>query len=797
MLSSRKSRLSGGYRMLTIEDLRGALPSLTGTVELNGLDAAAEVYRDEWGIPHVKAESELDAFFAQGFVTAQDRLWHMEYDRRRGSGRWAEVVGPQALGQDKLMRRFRLAASAKADYDACYEHTRRIFEAYAAGVNAYIEGPDPLPIEYQVTGLTPEPWQPWHSLVVYKVRHILMGVFESKAWRARMVKELGPERAGTLFPGYEPGHLTILPPGSVYSGALDTGLQELTDGARALNYLNEVDAGSNSWVLSGASTAAGKPLLAGDSHRALDTPNTYYQNQLACPEFDVVGLSFPGVPGFPHFGHNQWVSWCVTHTAADYQDLYIERFKEDDPTRYLFRDEWLEAETHQETVKARQASGGFTEETIEVTVTQHGPVIAGDPAAGAALAFKYTATENAAIGGGSAWPSILWQMLRAKNVNELVESQRDWVDPCNNFLMADVHGNYGYLCRGRIPIRSRTNGWLPVPGWTGEHEWTGDIPFEEMPKSINPDEGYVATANNKPVGDDYPHYIAIDFTPEFRCKSVTQGLLSLEKPAAPDMAKVHAQRVSIPALGYLAAMQGVKAAGPLAAEARERLLAWNGAMDAGAVEPTIYSAVRDALFKEALGNNLTPELAENAWSPGDRGLGSFGNRLKARLSAMIEQDDVSLLPPGDTWAAALSRALTAATATLRDRLGDDMEEWRWERVHQARPQHTLSAAYPELAGLLDPPPIPASGDGDTPLAGGYSPAAPATITTLSVARYCYDPADWKDSLWVVPLGSSGHPGSPHYCDQSDTWRRVEMVPMEWDWPEIERSAESRQRLLPG
>ena len=263
------------------------------------------------------------------------------------------------------------------------------------------------------------------------------------------------------------------------------------------------------------------------------------------------------------------------------------------------------------------------------------------------------------------------------------------------------------------------------------------------------------------------------------------------------MAKVHAQRVSIPALGYLAAMQGVKAAGPLAAEARERLLAWNGAMDAGAVEPTIYSAVRDALFKEALGNNLTPELAENAWSPGDRGLGSFGNRLKARLSAMIEQDDVSLLPPGDTWAAALSRALTAATATLRDRLGDDMEEWRWERVHQARPQHTLSAAYPELAGLLDPPPIPASGDGDTPLAGGYSPAAPATITTLSVARYCYDPADWKDSLWVVPLGSSGHPGSPHYCDQSDTWRRVEMVPMEWDWPQIERSAESRQRLLPG
>ena len=309
-------------------------------------------------LPHHARPPEVDAFFAQGFVTAQDRMWHMEFDRRRGSGRWAEAVGQQAVAQDTLMRRFRLEASAEADYQMMDSHTKQIFDAYAAGVNAFISSGDALPIEYRITGLKPEPWRPWDSLIVYKVRHIFMGVFESKIWRARMVREMGPEATGRLFPGFEPGHLMILPPGSKSPGPLDVGLEELAEGAAALNYLSEMDSGSNSWVLCGAETATGKPILAGDSHRALDTPNAYYQNQVACPEFDVVGLSFPGVPGFPHFGHNGRVSWSVTHTAADYQDLYVERFiegeREGEPAKYLYQEQWLEAETHDETIRARQ-----------------------------------------------------------------------------------------------------------------------------------------------------------------------------------------------------------------------------------------------------------------------------------------------------------------------------------------------------------------------------------------------------------------------------------------------------------
>ena len=766
------------------QDLKSAIPSLTGSVQLRGLQGTVKVFRDRYGIPHMKAESELDAFFAQGFVTAQDRLWHMEYDRRRGSGRWAEAVGESAVAQDKMMRRFRLEASAKADYQVMDPHTKDVFDAYAAGVNAFITSGDALPVEYRITRLEPEPWQPWDGLTAYKVRHISMGVFESKVWRARMVREMGPEAAGKLFPGFEPGYLMILPPGSTSPGPLDEGLKELAEGAAGLNHLNEMDTGSNSWVLSGAETATGKPILAGDSHRALDTPSAYYQNQVACPEFDVVGLSFPGVPGFPHFGHNGRVSWSVTHTAADYQDLYVERFQDG---KYLYKDRWLDAETHDETIKVRDGTDVHT----KVTVTQHGPVIAGYPDQGSGLAFKYTATERA-----STWPEILWRMLRVENSKELVDSMSGWVDPCNNLLFADIHGNMGYLCRGRIPIRSRVNGWLPVPGWMGEHEWEGDIPFDELPVSINPPEGYIATANNRPVGDDYPHYIAIDFTPEFRVRLVTEGLKSLHRPTAKDMEQVHAQRVSIPALAYLGVVKQIDPKDAAIKAAKDLLLDWNGEMNANQVQPTIYSAMRDAMLKEVLETNLTEKLAYDAWHPADRGLGSFSNRLKARLVAMIEQDDRSLLPEGDTWPTAVARALSKAVATLSERLGGDMGQWQWERVHQARPKHNLSAAFPELAELLDPPAIPSSGDGDTPLQGGYSPANPATVTSLSVARYSYDPSDWENSLWVVPLGSSGHPGSPHYADQSETWRQVKMIPMGYDWGRIEASCETKQTLEP-
>jgi penicillin amidase len=262
------------------------------------------------------------------------------------------------------------------------------------------------------------------------------------------------------------------------------------------------------------------------------------------------------------------------------------------------------------------------------------------------------------------------------------------------------------------------------------------------------------------------------------------------------MAGVHAERVSIPARAYIKRLKEVEPLDELSARARGKLLAWSGPMDAEGVEPTIYSAWRDALLRQVLEHSLGAELAELAWHPADRGRGAFLNRLKDLLVTMISEDDRCLLPPNTDWPSMLSRALAKGVATLRERLGDNLEEWHWRRAHQARPRHTLSGAFPELAKLLDPPAIPMSGDGDTPLAGSYSPAEPATVTGLSVARYAFDLADWNNSLWAVPLGSSGHPGSQHYHDQSETWRQVQVAPMQYDWSYIIAHREAKQRLEP-
>ncbi len=774
---------------LTAADLKAAVPPLDGEITLAGLRATVRVWRDEWGIPHVRAANEHDAWFAQGFVTAQDRLWAMEYDRRRAVGRWAEAAGKSTVGQDMQMRRHRLEDAARADYAAAGPRAKSMLDAYAAGVNAFMDSDAPWPAEYAIAGIEPERWEPWHSLAIYKVRHIFMGVFETKAWRARLVKALGPERAAALFPSYPPGQPVIIPTGADYDGAVDVGLAQLLEHAANLNLIGEMDSGSNSWAIGPQRTATGGPLVAGDSHRGLDTPSVYYQNHLSCDTFDVIGNSFAGVPGFPHFGHNAWVAWCVTHTAADYQDLYIERFNDADPSLYQNQDVWFNADVRDEVIKVRDGDDVH----MRTWATHHGPVVGGDPMSGYGLALRYTAGD-----GGDPWTDILPMMLEATSVNELADAMDGWVDPVNNFVMADVHGNFGYQCRGEIPRRpGDVPAPLPVPGWDGQHEWQGSIPFKEMPRNINPPQGYVVTANNRPVGADYPYYISMDFAPGYRAMRVADGVQRIANPAAVDMSRIHSERLSIPAQAYVVALAGVAPPQePTAADALRRLQKWSGSMDPEAVEPTIYSAMRDALLWRLLKHNFGEDVAALAWQPVDRGRGVFLNRFKNLLTDGMSAGDTDLLPDGIDWPEVLASALEEGVRTLKAKLGPDVNGWRWNRVHRARPQHPLSMAMPELGALLDPPEIPTGGDGDTPWAGSYAPGDLATVGGLSVFRYAYDPANWERSLWAVPLGASGHPGSPNFADQSEMWSHVRMAPMVYDWERVEAAAKTAQRLRP-
>ena len=770
------------------KQLDEALPDLSTPVTLLGLDSKVQVYRDAYGIPHVQAATTEDAFFAQGYVTAQDRLWHMDYDRRRAYGRWAEVVGPTAAAQDVLFRRFRLEHSARADYQIVKPETRAMLESYAKGVNAFIETTTSLAIEYALTGIQPEPWQPWDGLAVFKIRHIMMGVFEAKLWRARLVKILGPEATAKLFPGYDQGQLVITPPGAEYHGPMEEPLEELNRALDTIGQLSSTEAGSNSWALDGTRTASGKPLVAGDPHRALEVPNVYYQNHVACPEFDVVGLSFPGLPGFPHFGHNKHVCWCVTHANADYQDLFIERFDQDHPDHYQFNDGWRQAEVHHEVINIK----GSQPVEMDVTVTHHGPIIVGDPNLGYGVSLGYTATSqpiNAA--------DCLLEMLRTESSSELDEAMRSWVDPVNSFVFADVHGDIRYLTRGQVPVRSKANAWAPVPGWTGDHDWEGTIPFEEMPRIQNPVSSYIVTANNRITGPEYPHYIGFDYTPGFRARRITDRLRELgSKATVEDMVSIHAETVSIPALAYIKALGTIDPLDETSGWAKDQIVAWDGHMDRDAVAPTLYSAFQVEVVKRIVAFVFSPMEAE-ALSDTGRGGAAHVARLRSRFGAMALEDDRSYLPEGMDWQTILAEALQDGCANLQATMGPERNSWTWGKLHRTLPQHTLSTAFPELAGLLDPPSYPISGDGDTPQAGSFSLSQPYTITGTSVARYVFDLADWSNSRWVVPLGSSGHPGSPNYADQAPVWADVKLLPMLYDWRQIAADAETQQTMEGG
>lgn len=765
--------------------LERALPDTSGTIGVGGLDQPVEIVRDSLGIPHVRAASLRDAFFGQGFAHAQDRLWQMVFDRARADGRGAELAGRTLLESDRLMRRLDLNASARADYEAFDDDTRMMLDAYAAGVNAFIDTTTTLPVELDLLGVTPERWQPWDGGAIFKVRHVLMGTWGTKLWRARVLAALGPESLPSLGLRSGEGRVAIVPPGAEYAAAV-LDLAPLMPAVEALSRMPEA-AGSNTWVVSGRRAASGKPLAGGDPHRFLDVPNVYYQNQLTWPDGDVVGYSFAGIPGFPHFGHNQQVAWCITHGMADYQDLYIERFREDGgQLEYEVNGEWWPAATRRETIAVR---GGEPVE-IDVVATRHGPVVVGDPATGVAMALRYTALDRPNPGF-----QCLVPQMRATSVAELDEAMRDWVDPCNNLTMADVHGTIGYLHRGRVPVRHAANGWLPAPGWTDEHEWQGDIPFEELPRSRDPETGWIGTANNEVVGDDYPYYLSLDYAPPYRAMRVIARLEELDGATIDDIEAMHGDRVSIPSHWLAGALAGLSVDDPLQKAAQERLAGWDGVMDKELVEPAIYAVTREHLTRQVLRRPMGAALAPNPY-PGEPAALGPAARLWSQIPQMLRDGDTSLLAEGESWETPLADAFADAVAFLRDELGGDIDAWRWERLHRTRPVHPLSALLPEWADALNPPSVSLGGDADTLQAAGTFPGQSYAINGTSVARYAFDLGSWDESRWVSPLGASGHPGSRHYADQAEAWSAVRIHPMRYTREAVDADAASVQRLEP-
>jgi penicillin amidase len=344
------------------------------------------------------------------------------------------------------------------------------------------------------------------------------------------------------------------------------------------------------------------------------------------------------------------------------------------------------------------------------------------------------------------------------------------------------------------------NAWRPVPGWTGEYEWRGQIPFEDMPQSRNPEAGFVVTCNNGVTTADYSYYINTYFAADYRARRVTARLQALadKKAEVEDMAAVHADRVSIPAQSFLKIVQHVQPTDAAVEAACDLLLQWDCSMDRTSAAATLYAAARTHLFTDIIATTLGPCAHEALYAPSGTGRGAptHAQQIFYGAVAAMAHNDPSPLPSGSTWTDLVASALQRAVAELRPQLGQDMRTWHWGQVHRTRPRHPLSRVFPDLADLLNPPAVSAGGDGDTPQQGGYALTDRFNLVSMSVNRYIHDPADWRRSRWIVPLGASGHPGSPHFADQAKRWAEVQTIPQRWDWDEITAAAETRQTLRP-
>lgn len=731
-----------------------------------GLDAPLTIRRDAFGIAHIDAATEHDAWFGQGFAAAQDRLWQMEYDRRRAVGRWSEAAGPAGLPSDRMAKRLGIEGAARHDLQMMAADVLAMFEAYAAGVNAYLESGPALPPEYALTGIAPEPWEPWHSAAVFKIRHVLMGLWQWKMACAGLLARVGPDAWRQLQFLPPESSAVILPPGGAISQLFTDANEEITVCAEHLGFVSEISAGSNSWVVSGSRTTTGKPVLCNDSHRALDVPNAYWQVHVSCPAFNVAGATFAGFPGFPHFGFNGSVGWNITHTQGDYQDLYIEKFRGAEGGEYLTEQGWRGAERSSHTIHVR----GAAPETMETWATRHGPVVHGDPRSGVAISLRYTA-----LTGHNRPFDALRKMLSAGTVPELFDSQRSWVDPVNNLVAADTGGNIGFMVRGELPIRASSAGRrLPVPGWTGEHEWVGPVPFEQMPRTINPPEGFVSTANQRVIPGDEP-YISAYFASPARADRLVELLGNGDTLTPEQVAGFQDDQVSRPARkwGRFLATQGPFTGD--AERARWMLASFDGDLQPDRPEPLLYAYFRRALMREL----FSPMVGEAAWdwlsTDPNPGLGRIAGGLIAEYVAHL--DDGVEPPAGRSWAEVLAPALERGWAQAVALGGDNPAQWRWGDRHTTASKHPLSAVFPDAG--LDPPRIAIGGDADTlkNATYGLSGKNDFVLTSVSVYRQVIDFDRPDDASYIVPGGASGDPGSAHFADQLESWARCERLPM--------------------
>lgn len=773
-------------------------------IKVDGIARAVSIRRDERGIPYIEATAEDDLYYAQGYATAADRLWQMDLLRRTARGELAEVFGRGMLDADKRRRIYGFAALSEELVSHSSPGMRRALEAYARGVNAFIESHrgGALPPEFGILKYEPRPWRAADSLVIGK----LFAESLSTSWPTDLMcaafADLPPERYDTLLPETSPRDLLLVgddarparragasrqaapapPAGRVLEAARAETFADLAQIVASMRtslervglYAEEL-AASNSWAVAGRRTASGKPMLASDPHLAPSAPPLWHLAHLSAPGVRVAGATVPGMPGII-IGHNEHIAWGVTNLGADVQDLYAEQFDAEHPGQYKTPQGWEAAQVRHEAIQVRRGPADASTETVplDVTVTRHGPIVFEKN--GARYALRWTALMPQALE-----IDAFYAINRARDWREFRAALSRYTGPAQNFSYADTRGHIGYYGAGLIPRRRAGDGSRPFDGASEAGEWAGFIPPAELPQLYDPPAGIIVTANNRVVGKSYPFYLTHDWSEPYRARRIYDLLVAAPKLTLDDLQTIQRDRYSVADAIFCEEL--VKLARPLAESSPE----WRAILDtfehwdatSGSESRVMPLAVelRRAFRRHVLTGALGAERSN---------LYNWANE-ETFIEHLITARPLSWLPPEfKSYESLLLTCYGEARAELTKRLGPDETLWTWGRTGQDRFPHPL-AAFPGIGARFSVAPMPQSTNGSS-----------RTVNAGSAVgmRFVTDTADWDSTRQGVALGESGDPASPHWLDQLPDWRSVGERTFPFSPSAVAKAARSTEVLVP-
>ncbi|HEY0078772.1 MAG TPA: penicillin acylase family protein [Pyrinomonadaceae bacterium] len=779
----------------------GAQPGAQ-TLRAAGLREVVTVRRDERGIPYIEAANEADLYFAQGYVTASDRLWQMDLLRRTARGELSELFGKATLEEDKRHRTYGFGRMSDALVAQLPAQIRTALDDYTRGVNAYIESLDQksLPPEFQLLQYRPRPWTPADSMALGKNFSEAL----STTWFTDVLRgtaaALPKDKLEMLLPVTSPLDVIVVgtdatdrkPPRSsalesipTFRARTSSTLQALarieTEVRRSLERIGldaEERAASNNWVVSGKRTATGKPLLANDPHLSPGAPSIWYMMHLSAPGLRVAGVTSPGAPGII-IGHNERIAWGLTNLGPDVQDVYIEKFDPANPRRYMTPAGWRDAEVRREEIKVRKDPTKTDMDVVvhEVVSTRHGPIVFEQ--GGNRYALRWTALE----GQANEFEGF-HHLNRARDWKDFQKALSRYTGPTQNFIYADIDGHIGYYGAGRVPIRKSGDGTVPYDGSTDAGEWTGYIPFEGLPHVFDPPSGIIVTANNRVVGKSYPYYLTDHWASPLRARRIYDLLSAKPKLTIEDFRRVMADTHSIS--GQIFAREVLKlaregnfgATDPTWNETVKLLEAWDGSVEPDSRAALLVNAMRVPFRLKIVGGAIGAELAPRY---------SWGNQATF-LDRVIVERPREWLPKEFKDYGEFIRALhTEARATLTQRYGADPSQWTWGRLALVNFPHLL-AGVPVVGQQFAIQPFPQRGSGNN-------------LVTVNVGaavsmRLIADPSNWDRTQQGIAPGESGNPASPHWRDQIDDWRNVTPRTFPFTAPAVAAATRQTLRLTP-